>query len=177
MVFKLDPYHENGCISFNSMSNNNYLKYLSNHTYAPGGITIQHDFPIKNMIGLVFPTIENAFQASKYAVLGNMSKIMEFTLISPTSAQNICRSLKTNQEWSKKSIEIMKSLIKGRCFTDFLFNGMIEEGQRNGHTFKCIQEVGVYSFWGGYFNGASSNDEWIGNNVIGKIMQGEDIFT
>lgn len=106
--------------------------------------------------GLVYPTVEHAFQAAK--TLDQSVRISIATLGDPASAKHIGRKLPLREDWEEIKIDVMRTLLR-RKFSQQFFKVLLlgtkdtplEEGNHWGD-----------KFWG-TVNGT-------GQNQLGKLL-------
>ena len=107
--------------------------------------------------GLMYPSLENAYQAAKCADVGQR---IQFTTISPGDSKRLGRVVAMRKDWLSVRVSIMEELtdIKYRQY-DFAQrlvdtgNGELSEGNMHGDT-----------FWGVDLRSG------IGENVLGQIL-------
>ena len=159
---------------FHSRSKNLYYRYLSNFQAIPGGITIPDGFILKDMVGYTFPSVENAFQAAKYALSERMDVIPNFSACTPREAKalggkagmkRVGTTLNTFV-WNDISYKIMESLVGIRVRADETFRLMILKCRLTGTVLFHFERSGEKSFWGGYFK----DEQWVGQNKLGHIL-------
>lgn len=160
-------------LTFWSRSKHPDHRYLSNFESVPGGVRIHDDFFILYMRGRTFPSIENAFQACKYAFSDNPSCMTALETCSPKEAKSAgsktgMKKKKTTLDvklWNKMSYECMSELLNIRYHSDERFKRIIDDARSEGKTFGHIETRGSY-LWGG----CMKNGQWVGENRLGKIM-------
>lgn len=79
-------------------------RYLSNFELIPGGIRIPDDFFILYMRNRTFPSIENAFQACKYAFSDNPTLMTTLETCSPKEAKSA--GSKTGMKKRKTALDV-----------------------------------------------------------------------
>ena len=72
---------------FHSRSKNLHYRYLSNFQTIQNGLTIPDNFIIRSIVGYTFPSVENAFQACKYAV--SSLSVEPFLSCTPSEAKSM----------------------------------------------------------------------------------------
>lgn len=104
---------------------------------------------------IIYPSVENAFQAMKCADVNDRSK---FVNISPVEAKKLGRKINMRPDWDKIKVDVMYVLVKNK----FLNNNTIKNKLCS---LDCdIQEDNSWNdtFWG-VCNG-------VGSNYLGKIL-------
>jgi len=157
-------------ITFWSRSKNPAHRYLSNFQLLPRGLRIPSDFFISYVTGYTFPTVENAFQACKYAYSDNPLGIQELTCCSPREAKSMgsMGGMKKRgttldvETWNNVSFECMNELIKLRFEQDSQFRETILHTEDD---FYHIETRPPY-IWGG----CMKYGKWIGQNRLGNIL-------
>ena len=160
-------------LTFWSKSKHPDHRYLSNFELIPGGIHIPDDFSIHNVRGITFPSIENAFQACKYAFSDHPTLMTYLESCSPKEAKSAgsktgMKKRKTTldvSKWNAVSFECMSKLLHVRYHTDQRFRNIIEEARENGKMFYHLEPRGP-KIWGG----CNKDGEWIGENKLGHIL-------
>tara|TARA_Y100000389_G_scaffold190478_1_gene215370 strand:+ start:43 stop:543 length:501 start_codon:yes stop_codon:yes gene_type:complete len=154
--------------TFWSRSKNHDLRYLSN--FEPVLLTIPNEFFIPSMKDKTFPSVENAFQACKYAHSTNPVQMCELETCTPRVAKSY--GSKTGMKkrgvrldvnaWNKVSYKCMEELLKIRILCDERFRMII---QLSDKPFFHIETRPPY-IWGG----CMKNGVWVGHNRLGKII-------
>ncbi len=106
--------------------------------------------------GLVFPTVENAYQALKCAVPEERRK---FLLITPAEAKQLGKTVQKRADWSLIKLMVMADLVFRKFEQNLdLRRKLIDTGT------KYLEESNNWSdtYWGVY------NDK--GENKLGKIL-------
>lgn len=160
---------------FFSKSKDLSARYLSNFTIIPCGLTIPDDFIVKELVGHVFPSVENAFQAAKYVLAGNLKVALELKNVPPSVSKSMGSKtgMKKNKcildvsAWTRISYIVMKQLIQERANQDKPFRDTIKNAIENKISLKHFERSGKKSFWGGCFK----EGVWYGNNALGNIME------
>ena len=162
-------------LQFFSKSKDSSARYLSNFTIIIDGLTIPNDFIIEELRGHVYPSVENAFQAAKYVLAGNLEVALELKSVTPVISKSMGSKsgMKKNNNtldiciWTRFSYIVMKQLIQERANIDELFKSIIKSAKVNKISLKHFERSGVKSFWGGCFK----EGVWVGNNALGCIME------
>jgi len=136
-----------------------YVRYLSTHTYIPGGITIQTGV----LSGHTFPTIENAFQAIIMSLNGKKNIAIEMKFVTPEMSKSMAFEYTVPLQGICAS-DILRCLLNIRYSTDHLFRCMITTARERKKTFRYNS---LDNIWGCNYN---ESDEWIGCNKLGNIM-------
>lgn len=160
---------------FFSRSKNLPNRYMSNFTIINGGgITIPESFPIKNMIGYKFNSIENAFQASKYGLIEDINGIKLIQKSTPNEAKSLGSKSGMKKQgkkldtplWNSMSYIIMQELVRERMKIDELYRLIAKNCKMRKIPIKHFERNGSKSFWGGCYK----NGEWVGYNALGRII-------
>ena len=149
-------------------------RYMSNFTTIQGGITIPESFPIKNIIGYKFNSIENAFQASKYALNDDFNGIKMIQKATPNEAKSLGSKTGMKKQgkkidislWNSVSYTVMQELVRERMMVDELYRLIAKYCKMNKIPIKHFERNGSKSFWGGCYR----NGEWFGCNALGRII-------
>lgn len=157
-------------ITFWSRSKNPAHRYLSNFQVLPRGLHIPNDFFISYVTGYTFPTVENAFQACKYAYSNDPLSIQELTCCSPREAKSMGSKGGMKKRgttlgvdtWNAVSFECMSELLKLRFEQDPQFRDTILKEEDD---FYHIETRPPY-IWGG----CMKHGKWIGQNRLGNIL-------
>lgn len=155
-------------VYFHSRSKGADEKYLSNFSDAV-------PIPYK---GVVFPSIENAFQAAKYlyssrtdrfATIANMTPVQARTAGSKSGMKKVGAVLDVSK-WNEMNTGIMRALIRIRITHDHRFRRLLKDAR--DHNIKLLHyEGGAEPYWGGYFKGSKKSlDAFYGRNMLGEIM-------
>jgi ribA/ribD-fused uncharacterized protein len=153
-------------ILFYSRSKSLDARSLSNFHLIDGGIKYKD---------VSFPSVENAFQASKYLYTNSVHTFLKFSYISPKEAKKLgsksamkANGVSLNKEmWDSNSWNIMKELIDIRYEADIKFKNTIDRLNQNKILIYHFERSGPNSIWGGYFD---KNKLWLGQNQLGRIM-------
>lgn len=109
--------------------------------------------------GMIFPSVENAYQASKCAYMDDME---QFTSISATQAKSLGRRVRILPDFDQRKVAIMRQLVHDK----FLLHPELEE--------KLLatgnQELVEGNTWGDRFWGKCGGE---GRNELGKILMAE----
>lgn len=157
-------------VTFWSRSKNIAHRYLSNFQPLPNGLFIPPTFFISYLTGYHFPTVENAFQACKYAYSDNPLMIQDLRFCSAREAKSMgskggMKKRGTTLDvdtWNTVSFECMNELIKLRFEQDEQFRDIILNTDDN---FYHIETRPPY-IWGG----CMKHGKWIGQNRLGNIL-------
>jgi hypothetical protein len=115
--------------------------------------------------GLVYPSVENAFQAAKKAP----HKRSQFTKISPKEARKLGRKPPIRDDWNMVRVKIMRELVyKKFKNNEELKRKLLETGDAiliEGNTWND-------TFWGVNLKKPDPNSEWgyVGKNMLGIIL-------
>jgi predicted NAD-dependent protein-ADP-ribosyltransferase YbiA (DUF1768 family) len=115
-----------------------------------------------------FPSIENAFQACKYAFSDNPTVMTDLESCSPEEAKSAgsktgMKKRKTTLDvsmWNNVSFESMSELIQVRYYTDQRFARIVNEAKQDGKMFYHLETRGSKILGG----------EWVGQNKLGHIL-------
>ena len=154
--------------TFWSRSKNPAHRYLSN--FQPSPLVIPSDFFISYVTGYTFPSVENAFQACKYAYSDGPIHIQELTGCSAKEAKSMGskggmkkrRTVLDVKTWNSVSYECMSELLKLRFDQDPQFRDTILSTDGK---FYHIETRPPY-VWGG----CMKDGVWVGQNRLGEIM-------
>jgi len=144
-----------------------WRKHLSNFAEVPGGITVD---------GLLFPSVENAFQGEKYLCTDTPAFIHNFTC--EGSIKTAVEAKKAGgkkgmlargavlrkEEWAQKCDGVMKKALEARFEVDPDFRRILGAVTDSGATLLH------YERGGGYWGGKEKNGEILGQNKLGKMM-------
>lgn len=124
-------------------------RYLSNF----------HVIPVYGPGGFVYPSVENAYQASK--ILTEDESRLQFIKISPSQAKQLGRNVKLRSDWEQVKVHNMEIFVrqKFRKSWDDLAPKLLKTGDR------YLEET---NYWGDRFWGA--DEKHIGENTLGKIL-------
>lgn len=157
----LDIMREFECILFFSKGKNMSQKILSNFQETP--------IAYKNVI---FPSVENAFQAAKFLYSDHPQMFENVRIMTPKEAKSFGSkaSMKKNNvhlttsDWNANKTEIMKKLIAIRFREDNSFRKIVVSARKTNRILYHFERSGAY--WGGHFK----NGEFVGQNILGKII-------
>lgn len=157
---------------FHSRSKNLRYRYLSNFQTIQNGLTIPDDFIIRGVVGYTFPSVENAFQACKYAI--SSLGVEPFLNCTPSEAKSLGskKGMKSKGAtldtfiWNDISYNVMESLIRVRARVDETFRLMLLRCRLTGTLLFHFERSGEKSYWGGYFK----DGRWVGQNKLGHIL-------
>lgn len=107
--------------------------------------------------GLLYPTVEHAYQASK-TIDQNLRKIIS-KISNPIETKKIGKTLKLRENWEEIKVDIMKNLIREKFHNPFLGYLLIKTGNN-----KLIMK----NFWNDKFWGIYNG---IGENWLGRILE------
>ena len=146
-------------------------RYLSNFTEAP----VEYN-------GVVFPSIENAFQAAKFLHSTKPHLFAELASMTPAEAKSAGSRTGMKKRgatldlatWDKVSLTLMKQLVEQRMKTDARYKEIIEQGRRDGVAFLHFERSGAKSLWGGSFpkDFPKAPAYFHGANRLGRILSG-----
>ncbi|CAB4127369.1 NADAR [uncultured Caudovirales phage] len=120
-------------------------RWLSNYEHSPVLLD-----------GLVYPTIEHAFQAAKTFSLTDREKIRHCRL--PKEARQMGRTVSLRPGWDGMRLEVMEGLLRQKFEHDDLRARLLETGD---------QELVENNWWGDKFWGVSGG---VGENHLGKLL-------
>lgn len=109
------------------------------------------------MYGMVFNSVENAYQASKCTLLDEMA---QFTKISPYEAKKLGRKVVVRHDFDKLKIEIMLTLLR-RKFSDD--NPQLKKKLMETHGVKLVE----HNYWHDVFWGVCNG---VGENHLGRLL-------
>jgi hypothetical protein len=107
--------------------------------------------------GLIYPSVENAFQASKTLTL---KERIRFTTINSWQSKNIGRKIKLRNDWETVKVNIMKELVTRKFFDNKLLKRKLLELDPS---IPIVEE----NHWNDTFWGICNG---IGENQLGKII-------
>ena len=171
----MDFAETDGSLLFYSKSKHLTNRYLSNFTNISAGIMIPETFPLVELIGYRFPSIENAFQAAKYCLAGSLKIALELRHKTPSESKSMgsksgmkkCGIVLDVIRWNQLSYPIMLELVRERLKCDELYRLIAKYCVENKIKLKHFERSGDKSFWGGYFK----NGIWYGYNSLGRIIE------
>ena len=111
---------------------------------------------VVKMSGLVFPSVENAYQAAKTLDPGVRKWLSE---VSPSKAKQIGKTLRVREDWEQIKLQVMYELVRYKFTCNLeLKTRLIKTGD------AYLEETNTWrdKFWG-VFNGQ-------GENHMGKIL-------
>lgn len=159
-------------VLFFSKAKDPTARYLSNFTEAP----VEYN-------GVVFPSIENAFQAAKYAHSTQPHLFAELASMTPAEAKSAGSKSGMKKRgatldlstWNNLSPRVMKQLVEQRMKTDARYKELILQGRRDGVAFLHFERSGANSLWGGSFPKTMPREAayFEGGNGLGLIMSGK----
>lgn len=157
-------------LTFWSRSKDLDCRYLSNFETVPGGLHIPDDFLVSHLRGRTYPSVENAFQACKYAYSQNPSLMTELERCSSKEAKSAgsktgMKTILDVHAWNYVSYECMTRLLEIRYKTDERFRVIVDDAKSKGKSFYHIETRGPY-IWGG----CMKNGQWVGQNRLGQIF-------
>jgi ribA/ribD-fused uncharacterized protein len=134
---------DNKLVGFNKK---NKTEFLSN--FYPSPISFE---------GMLYPTVEHAYQASKTLDKGSKDLIRKSK--TPIEAKKLGRSLQLRNDWYDVRIDIMKCLVKEKFENPFLNHLLLET-----ESYSLINE----NKWNDKFWGVTKG---VGENWLGKIIE------
>lgn len=166
-----------------SMDSPNYILFFS-RAKGERERRLSNFFPARvEYRGVVFPAVENAFQAAKFLystrpelfrTLVDMSPAQARSAGSKTGMRRLGAQLIDAHEWDRNSVAIMKELVERRMHTDAEFRAIVEAARRDGTALLHFERSGGRSRWGGSFPKGCERapENFVGQNLLGKIMSG-----
>lgn len=125
---------------------------------------MHNNYPVDIEVGgLVYPTVEHAYQAAKFDDLNIKQKIADLPASKVKRAKDIGRKTKgIKPEWENIKFHVMKMLIRQKFFSrDDLGTLLINTGNAE-IVFKSNSDI----FWG-----RTGTDEYCGDNNLGEILE------
>jgi ribA/ribD-fused uncharacterized protein len=111
-------------------------------------------------LGLIFPTVEHAYQASKARDLVSILKVKNAA--TPAAAKRTGQKIKIRSDWNDVKIPVMTFLVKQKFSREPLATMLTD-------TYPCA--IIEFNTWGDTFWGMIEKDDiLIGNNHLGKIL-------
>lgn len=107
--------------------------------------------------GLIYPSVEHAYQASKTFDMGERFKISE--LPTPGLAKKAGKSVKLREDWDKIKLDVMYNL----CFKKFVYNADLRHALLETENEELVEG----NYWGDTFWGVCRGE---GENHLGKIL-------
>ena len=138
-----------------------------------------------NIFGYSFPSVEHAFQASKYLCCsepqdlaskhGKMFMGTDCAFDAPEAKKRGGRKYMTSlgvsldvKRWNEIAKDVMLTLLRSRWHHDAEFRDIMIETQRQGFHLVHFERSGSSSFWGGCI---SKEDGTVrGNNMLGRML-------
>lgn len=124
-------------------------RFLSNF-YVPAEVVLD---------GVMYPTVEHAYQAAKTYDLSNRKRI-EFAA-SPGQAKSLGRKLKLRSDWEQVKLDIMEDLVRQKFSSNPYLKRLLlvtdEDYLQEGNT------------WGDRFWGVDLRSD-VGENHLGRIL-------
>jgi predicted NAD-dependent protein-ADP-ribosyltransferase YbiA (DUF1768 family) len=168
-------------ILFYSKSADATCKHISNFTLLTRPLVITPDGG-ETLRGMVFPSVEHAFQASKIVHSGGTVEHVRRMLAGATEplTPQQCKRLGGKggfksmglrldvDTWGDRSVEVMELLLACRARVDGRFADLIAANRRMGKWHAHFERSGGKSFWGGSF--ARETGRWKGQNVLGRMV-------
>jgi predicted NAD-dependent protein-ADP-ribosyltransferase YbiA (DUF1768 family) len=132
--------------------------------------------------GVVFPSIEHAFQAAKFLFSNRPELFRTFVNFAPKAidakragGKGAFKKLGATLDaaaWNKHSTDVMRDLVRSRVKNDPLYRKIIKCARKDNirllHYEKAFGKRGAEPFWGGYFK--KGTEQFFGKNMLGKIM-------
>jgi ribA/ribD-fused uncharacterized protein len=115
--------------------------------------------------GLIYPSVENAFQAAKTAPF----RRKVFTKVSPKEAKKLGRRVPILGDWEGRKLRVMKELVRKK----FTSNGELKEKLlETGNALLIEGNTWGDEFWGVNLRKPDPNSPWgyKGENWLGKIL-------
>lgn len=114
--------------------------------------------------GMIFPTLEHAFQAAKTLDWNDRRFIQQSA--TPGTAKIHGRKVKLRTDWDEVKIPIMRELLEQK-FGERSDNFILRVALRN--SFPC--ELIEGNTWGDKYWGCVPEDgQWVGENMLGKLL-------
>jgi len=126
--------------------------FLSN--FSPAQITYE---------GIVYPTLEHAYQAAKTLDIPTRRKIAE--LKTPGQAKRMGKMITLRPNWDDIRLHIMRQLVQLKFKIPALRRALLESGDR----FLIEGNNWGDTFWGA----VPVNDNWVGENHLGGLLMEE----
>lgn len=125
---------------------------------------MHNNYPVDIKVGgLVYPTVEHAYQAAKFDDLNIKQKIADLPASKVKRAKDIGRKTKgINPEWNYVKATVMKMLIRQKFFSREDLGLLLINTGNAAIVFKSNSDV----FWG-----RTGTDEYCGDNVLGEILE------
>lgn len=150
---------------------------MSNFENIPGGLIIPEDFIIPSLRGTRYPSVENAFQACKYAISSRPEIADELSMCTSKIAKTLGSKsgMRKNNTcidvayWNSLSYQCMYQLVQARVSCDDTFHSILKKYRGDGKRLYHFERSGAKSYWGGFFKNDTS--EWVGQNNLGRIME------
>ena len=125
---------------------------------------MHNNYPVDIKVGgLVYPTVEHAYQAAKFDDLNIKQKIADLPASKVKKAKDIGRKTKRiNPEWDHIKATVMKMLIRQKFFSREDLGLLLINTGNAAIVFKSNSDI----FWG-----RTGTDEYCGDNVLGEILE------
>lgn len=161
-------------VLFSHRSKDDDLRYISTHT--PFTLRIGESFWIPSLRGRLAVSIESAYQAAKFALLGRVKDAIEILDCSAIEAERRGRDrLDLDLEiWTPLSFLIMGQLLRIRAGADARFREILIANRRRGLAHRhvaCECSTGA-SRWSMRYERKSTAGpyEWVGENQLGRLL-------
>jgi len=164
-------------LQFYSKSANTAARHLSNFTLAPS------PFPVG---GVLFPSVEHAFQAGKYKCLVEDAPDRVVAVVTSLAAGGTVASALAarragskstmkrhgvaldRKRWETRRVEVMFEALRARALVDRQFRTSLELATEHGWQLRHFERSSARSFWGGSF--ARDTQQWRGRNKLGELL-------
>ena len=115
-----------------------------------------------NYKGIIYPSVEHAFQAAK--VISYRTKIKISQIENPGSAKSYARKCKIRKDWEKIKVAVMSDILLLKFQDKSLFQQLKNTGN------KYIEEGNYWhdNFWGNCY--CQKCKKINGKNILGKIL-------
>jgi hypothetical protein len=125
---------------------------------------MHNNYPVDIKVGgLVYPTVEHAYQAAKFDDLNIKQKIADLPASKVKRAKDIGRKTKgINPKWDHIKATVMKMLIRQKFFSREDLGLLLINTGNAAIVFKSNSDI----FWG-----RTGTDEYCGDNVLGEILE------
>ena len=136
-----------------------------------------------SIFGFSFPSVEHAFQASKYICCSEPRDLRYVNMFTRSSDFDAAEAKKRGgrkymttlgvsldvKRWNEMALDIMRILLRSRWHHDVEFREILLETQRQGLHLVHFERSGSRSFWGGCIS-KEDGMSVVGGNVLGKIL-------
>ena len=140
------------------------------------------DVPHENVL---FPSIENAFQAAKYLRSTRPEVFVELASMTPAEARSAGSKTGMRRRgaaldvaaWDRDSVGVMERLVAIRVVQDPGYRSAIAAARKEGTALLHFERSGKKSFWGGSFPAGCERvpANFVGRNMLGKILMKCDV--